>query len=692
MGKIKNDVLNTHLVDYPWELELLKPFLHGFDITWGRRRTAHNTDLSVYFLRPEAPITDLFGFEHEIALFLHGYPTLEARTMQSADQIMTEDPAQGRVDQSLFFLISAHPQVRTWVSDYIGRNPQARLPVVFAETDLRGASRDHWFTRNAIRSQLFSRDLFNSQLPVESDLFFFGREHIVADQFDAIRQSQNRGLFGLRKTGKTSILYKVQRQVEREKTGAFLYYDCKLPSIRTLRWQEFLTKITADIAKHFKRNSPPDAQTGASSVDGLLALLESIPDGKTVALVFDEIEYISPRALLDEHWHADFVPFWQTLWSAQSQIRKLSTTVVGVNPYVVEIDTVGGVQNPMFGIVRSSYLQGFTPDEVHAMVTALGKRMGISFEEQALAYLVGHYGGHPLLTRMACSFTNSSLEREQRSRPAMVTVADLVKDEDARESELVFYCRHVVSELQQFYPDEYEVLEMLASKQVSDVMELLPSSELSQHLRGYGLIRQDSAGRPVFAIPVLGRYIASEVARREGRQLFRRIVPEPERAHWLHRRVETIRREMKELSKLISDKNGPKIYGRDGYREPERFAAVGVASTEGQFESFINVCNRSFVEAVEQVGQSLRKKDYFWKDVKSAYPDLWEALQRIKLYRHNQLHLELVPKVESDLRDLLNRDLDGKRMSQVDEVWFVLQQCVLDGLFLGLQCEINRLS
>jgi hypothetical protein len=318
--------------------------------------------------------------------------------------------------------------------------------------------------------------------------------------------------------------------------------------------------------------------------------------------------------------------------------------------------------------------------------------MGLFFTSEAMQYLLDLYGGHPLLTRMACSFTNSSFERAGRVRPVTVSLTDLRADEDAREAELVFYCRHVVSELQRFYPDEYEVLEMLASKQIRDVMELMPSRELSLHLKGYGLIKEDDSGKPVFAIPVLGRYIAMEVARREGRQLFRRIIPEAERSHWLKRRLETVVRETRELSKLIAGKSSIKLYGRDGFREPERVTALLPVRSEADFEAFINVCNRSFVEPIDQVGQSAGQRDYFWTSVKAGYPDLWEALHRIKLYRNNQLHVELSPKNESELHTVLHRDLDGKRISQVDDVWFVLQQCVLDGLFLGLQCEINRLS
>jgi hypothetical protein len=53
--------------------------------------------------------------------------------------------------------------------------------------------------------------------------------------------------------------------------------------------------------------------------------------------------------------------------------------------------------------------------------------------------------------------------------------------------QVVSYCRHVVSELKKFYPDEYELLEMLAGGQVIDVMDLSGEPEYTRHLKEYGL-------------------------------------------------------------------------------------------------------------------------------------------------------------------------------------------------------------
>jgi hypothetical protein len=634
MGHIKPEVRNGHLIQFPQEEALLKPFLVGFDVNWGGRRRAYSTEVSAYFLGPERFMSEMFGFEHEVLLLLASYPTLEPRTMQAAEKVIEDEPAKGRVDQSIFFLATEAPKGREWMNEYTSRNPQSRIPVVFQFNDLIEGATDSWFVRGILRKQLFSRDLFDYQLPLDDDLFFFGRDAIVADHLDAIRRSQNRGLFGLRKTGKTSILYKLKRLVEREQSGVFLYYDCKLPSIRMLRWHELLTRVVENIASAFNLNKPKGLGDERRISDALMDVLKRTPTDKTVALVFDEIEYVSPLAIDDPHWHKDFVPFWQTLWAAQSQIRRLSNTIAGVNPTVVETDIFGGIQNPMFGIIQHRYLQGLAPVEMRSMVRFFGKRMGLSFTLDAFEYLHERYGGHPLLTRLACSQVHTEMERRGDQRPVEVSRTDLEKTEDARDAELVFYCRHVVSELRRFYPDEFELLEMLVSGQVVDAMDLSSELEYSRHLKEYGLLTINSVRRPILAIPVIGKFVASEVARREGRRSPKHVVAIEDRPGWIKRRGDAVTREFRELSRLITKKSLPPLFLGGDFPEADRFAAIQHVSTNNDFVNFINVCNRCFVEAVEVCGRRQAKSDYFWKEIKATYPDLWQSLQRIKTYRN----------------------------------------------------------
>lgn len=115
-------------------------------------------------------------------------------------------------------------------------------------------------------------------------------------------------------------------------------------------------------------------------------------------------------------------------------------------------------------------------------------------------------------------------------------------------------------------------------------------------------------------------------------------------------------------------------------------------SSREAFESFINVYNRCLVEPIENYGKSIENNNYYWKDVRVNFPHLWPALQRIKVYRHENLHLELNAATESELQKYLNRDFDGKRLSQLQEPYFALQQAVVDELFVAIQLELDRLS
>jgi hypothetical protein len=48
--------------------------------------------------------------------------------------------------------------------------------------------------------------------------------------------------------------------------------------------------------------------------------------------------------------------------------------------------------------------------------------------------------------------------------------------------------------------------------------------------------------------------------------------------------------------------------------------------------------------------------------------------------------------VDSDLTKYLDADLIGRKPSQLSEPYFTLQQVVVDGLFVGIQVELDRLA
>lgn len=688
MGSIHQDVRDHHLNTYPNEEVFLRRFLDGFDVTWGRRRRLRNTTLSVYFLRPESFIKETFGFTQEVLLIYSSFSTLEPRAIQAAEQFITDDPGKGRVEKLAFLIVSEMLTVEEWVRSYMASNHESRIMVAFSAERLREARGDAWYVRNRLSDQLFSRDLFDFRLPLEKDTYFFGREDFVIDYRDAARRGENRGVFGLRKTGKTSFLFKLERALKDDHSLVY-YYDCKSPSIRQLRWYELLSSIANDIAKGIKVRFKVPADT-RHFADKFTELLGRIPSERRISLIFDEIEYISPFAIEDKHWEKDYVPFWQTIWSAQSRQRNLSVIIAGVNPSVVEIDKIGGIQNPLFGIVSYKYLRGLGVDETRRMLKVLGRRMGLRFSEDSIQYVYERYGGHPLLTRLACSLLHQRLVAEKQVRPVDINANILRNDETTRDAELTFYCRHVVSEFRDFYSSEYKMFELLATGRVHDFVDLSGHPEYVRHLKEYGLLGQEASGLPKVNIPVVGRYVAIEEAKRAGRKSLTYIVPKDEREVWLSRRTNAIITDIGEVHRLAELNTMPSLFGPNSFPESHRFAKLSVVLDENGFESFINCCNKCFVESIEIYGSHIHKPKYFWEEILSTYPALWDALNRIKVYRHNRMHIQLKPNVERALCKYLSQDLEGREPRQVDDLWFVLQQTVLDALLAGLQVEISK--
>lgn len=688
MGAIRTEVWEQHLNFHPDEESVLKAFLHGFFVTWGRRRRAYNTELSVYFLNPEQFIAEAYGFEQEVMLVYSNYSTIEPRAIQAAEAFLADDPARGRVEKLTYLFVSEDQAAEQWFNEYTSINQESRLIIPFSAEDLRNNSGDAWYVRNKIGRLLYGRDLFDYRLPLERDTYFFGRSDLVLNLFDAIKRAENRGIFGLRKTGKTSLLYKLERMLKADNVSDVFYYDCKLPSIRKLRWYELLNKICDEI--ELRLTITQSVHVSERDVaDRLIQLVKHLT--KPALLVFDEIEYISPVAIDDQHWHQDFLDFWQTFWACQSRYRSISAMIAGVNPSVVEMDTIGGIQNPLFGIVSYQFLTGLNDDETRNMIRTLGKRMGLKFDFDAANYIHKRYGGHPLLTRMACSVTNTMVKENSEIRPVTLATGRLRNDEEERDAELMFYCRHVVSELKQFYRDEYEMLEFLSSGQILDFVELAPYPEFTKHLRSYGLLTKDQFGQPTVAIPVIQRYVALELARKEGRQTLFRVVPTSEREHWLEKRINSIVHDIRLLEKAIQHSGNLSLYGANSFPEADQFTAIRVVRSEVEFSSFINVCNRCFVEGVENYGRSIGLNRYYWIDIKQTYQGLWYSLERIKIYRHENMHLLLTAQASSELLAYIKQDLEGRNPSAVKDSHFILQQCVLDGLLSGIQIELAKL-
>ena len=186
------------------------------------------------------------------------------------------------------------------------------------------------------------------------------------------------------------------------------------------------------------------------------------------------------------------------------------------------------------------------------------------------------------------------------------------------------------------------------------------------------------------AIPVVEAHVAAQVG-----GTYR--VPAQDRAGWVSQRASNLIQDMRSLEQSIRSNDRPQLFGPTSFPEADRLAKIGVVSSHDGFDSFINVVNRCLVEPIEKYGELINQKNYFW-DLRTEYPALHAALERVKVYRHNSMHILLNPEVETKLSEFLRDDLEGGRPGDAPELWFALQQRVLDRIFTGIQVETAKLS
>lgn len=683
-------------IDFETFRKLDQYFGTDFEITRKFDKEIVNTKIYVWLLRPLSSISNTFGFDKEIPLFISGYGKLQPRTMQAIEKICGEEILSGRIDTSTAFLFSYDTNLKEWISKYKSENPESRIVVPFVRNDLKDFLTNRWNLVNNIKSVLYISNLFDYKLPLKSDRYFYGRENIVSALIDNAKRNQNSALFGLRKTGKTSVLFKAQRVMEKTKEICTIFIDCKVRQIRNLSCDGLSKKIVALIEEKFHSKSRKSIDSFDDIFECLEDRIRSIPSKKKLCILFDEIEYISPISPTNEHWSKDFIDLWQCLWTIQSRCEKISFIVCGVNPTVCDVDrfpspSIPGrnIQNPMFSIFNPHYLTGLDYTNLKNMIQFFGSRMGMFFAEPAIKYLFEEYGGHPLLTRLACSFHNDYLVARNDDRPVTIGTETLISLQAERDAELVSYCGHVVSEISELYPAEFEMLCLLAAGQISEFYEKAKNHQAVKHIKDYGLVDFSDNSMPKFKIPVIKRYLEHRTDIGKYLSSLEVFSGKDVKESWLKRRLLSISDDIILLNTELKEKNNFQFYKNESAFQSHHFSAITVVSSQESALSFLVTCHKYLVEPIDKFLKpgGVAKNS----DILSNIPNLQDSMMRLKNYRNMFCHVDITEETKRGYKRFLNKDFSGIEPDKIDDGWFKMQKIILDNIHVAIQVEIARL-
>lgn len=452
-----------------------------------------------YFLmKPTTFFSEMFNLEREIVCVFSPYDKFEPRTLDAFDVVYRNIPDL-RAETVCRVLISKDVNIESSIEKLLKSDPEQPIVIPFSYKELL-AGYSPYFVRTRFQKHLYSRDLFSFMSPLKKDFYFFGRKGIVLELVNRHKSGEHTGLFGLRKSGKTSILYAIERlmSLSNEK---LIFLDCESPSIHKLRWNELLFKLvsvyteTIDSRIKIINNGRYSEKEAA---DAFCADMRRIYESKKrapVLIIFDEIERISPKTGSSIHWKDgdDFVLFWQALRSFYQRHPEMITYLIaGTNPSPVEQHIINGQENPLFGSIPCKYVAAFNFDQVKEMIGKLGYYMGIKFDDLYYGKLTEDFGGHPFLTRQFCSILHKICPSK---RPISVDKVVYEKAKEEFKRNFTEYFEMIIKVLHDWYNEEYDMLTFLANGDLGSFDRLASIyPQHIKHLLGYGLIQQGAGG------------------------------------------------------------------------------------------------------------------------------------------------------------------------------------------------------
>ncbi|MBQ9277709.1 MAG: ATP-binding protein [Lachnospiraceae bacterium] len=486
-------------------------------ISFSKEQRFKSSAYSICFFKPVKKLRQLYGLNNEV-LIVCGNNTMTyfaSRTKDLVDYILISGEYRNRLDRITVFLIDDCDDIVDTMLRDRNDHPESRIFIPFSYDEFNEKFNSE-FLQNRMRVFMYERDLFSVASPLNDDAFFFGkdRQNLIHTFFGKYKQGEQSGLFGLRRIGKTSTLNLLKHRVESD-NGAVIYFDCS--QYHNMRWYRVLETIIKEMVIQFRDddnyygrhlekdfkiiiNDFKDSQDRYSEEYAKKSFENNIKEiyeglGKTrILLMFDEIESIGYDTSPTKHWKTgtDSLNFWQTIRSiTQKNNEILSFIICGVNPHVIELSSIKGNDNPIFGIMTPDYIPLFEYTDVKEMVSTIGGYLGVEFDEEVYSRLIDDYGGHPFLTRQVCSLIISSLD-DTGERPINVNKYKYDKQRKDLEIDISSIINQILNVLENQYTDEFELLKKFALEgEQSFRKKVGEDNNIIVHLIGYCLIKRD---------------------------------------------------------------------------------------------------------------------------------------------------------------------------------------------------------
>lgn len=455
--------------------------------------TSDDKQCGLALARFSGAIESAFGLTREVLFFYAPYFDLQSRSFKLAKDRLSRLPRE--VTPDLIFYSCPDDRLTFKLNEWSKLQFTAiPLPLDLDDEPIALIS--------LLRDHIYARDLFYETTPVSGSKFF-GRKTLMQELRDDIANQRVSGLFGLRKSGKTSILLQLAETLGSESLLPVFVDLETLPSPPLDPGPDFMREVASRISVEMQRRGlpreelidfldSPSVPHFRASLDAVVGGLEA--DGITLVLLLDEIEFLTPSDQVDTQ-EANFPAVAQALASLRAVAQSASNftfLLSGLTNHILENGRLYGRPNPLFSWAKSRYVGPFSRQEANELATATGARMGIEIQPGALAALYDASGGHAYLYRNLASEVVATLPLDTYRR--VLRTADVLHQLNTWRRSVAGNIEEMLSHLTRYYPTEGILLEAL-KESPDDFAELVRGEDRAvHHLVSLGLIYEE-AGR-----------------------------------------------------------------------------------------------------------------------------------------------------------------------------------------------------
>ncbi|HEY2042656.1 MAG TPA: hypothetical protein VGH11_08270 [Jatrophihabitans sp.] len=438
----------------------------------------------------------MFDIDREVLFVVTDYPTVEPRLLGEIQGHLRDN---ARLDNQVAVLLSLDED-----ADRIARQRVGETVVLTLNAGNISAGTPEF--RRLLADTISSVDHFNVTTPLTSPSAFFGRERDIAEARRCLGLGQHLGIFGLRKAGKSSLLNRLS-DVLKGQDWAVANLDLNEYFGTPRIFKSSIVRTLAEVAEAKKLTLPRLVSASAPRRDivndhwlkDLGVVVDALGrSAKGIVIMIDEIDTSLPGRTLGANEEEDELGLLRALAQLRAFIQRRDMQgksrpvllCAGVDPGLFERPKIRRLANPLYQFASIQFIKPMDRDELQEMVRTLGKRTGMRFREHELIdRLLSEYGGHPLLTRQACSFVHR--RRPRAVVPYQVTLDDIDRATTATgPGTPLDHALDVPASFEEWYPEESALLDSRLESGAPAI-----GSQGLDHAVAYGILNDDGSAR-----------------------------------------------------------------------------------------------------------------------------------------------------------------------------------------------------